>query len=58
MIVSAFGANKRAIQRKIPFKLGTRTPVCIYTDKKEIAKAPVQAYYKPKRQTVLQQMQA
>ena len=53
MIVRACGANKGAIQRKSTFQLGSRTPVCIHTDEKEIASVPLLAYYNPKKQTVL-----
>ena len=54
MIVTACGANKGVIQRKGTFQVGSRIPVCIHTDKKEIASTPILAYYNPKKQRVLQ----
>ena len=32
----------------------TRASVCLHADEKEIAKAPILAYYTPKKQTVFQ----
>ena len=54
MIVRVCAANKTAIQRKHTFQLGSRTPVCTYTDEKGDWYAPMLAYYNPKKQTVLQ----
>ena len=34
--------------------MGTRASACLQIDEKEIAKAPILAYYNPKKQTVLQ----
>ena len=40
-------------QDKVPFIWGPEQSIYLYTDEKEIASAPILAYYNPKKQTVL-----
>ena len=54
MIVRACGANKRAIQRKVPFSSGPEHQSAFDLMKREIASTPGLAYYNPKKHTVLQ----
>ena len=54
MIVRACGANKGVIKRKSTFNWDPEHQSAFTLMKKEIASAPVLAYYNPKKQIVLQ----
>ena len=54
LLIRACGTNQRTVNRKSPIQLGTEHQEAFKLVKKEIAAAPILAYYNPRKTTVLQ----